>query len=248
MPAENIGTIDLLADTEPFDDARLPISAKVDERWRGRAITGVALLKLVGSALVLTGEDEPAASLLVAGRRAFYFRTDTAGGITECYVSLDGISWKQFKVRQSLPEDDYCVWSVDTSLWSFDGYVWIFQEDELEPFEWSSEDDISVLRGGNAVVVTVDWEQGSSQISDFSIDDITIQFYADSAKSTEITDLDDAFRIGDETLAEIVTLENFVDGGDGTGSVDVRVDPSGITAQELDLVRQIYFDLAVTQP
>ena len=248
MPAQNIGTIDLLAESESFDDARLPISAEVDDRWRGRAITGAALIELVGSALVLAGEAEPATSLLIAGRRAFYFRTDAAVGIVECYVSLDGISWKQFKARQSLPEGDYCVWSVGDCVWSLDGYVWAFVEDEPIAFDFSGERDVSVLRGGAAVVVAVDWEQGSPEISDFSIDDIRIQFYADSAKSIEITDLDNAFSIGDETLAEIVRLENFVDSGDGTGSVDVRVDPSGITAQELDMVRHIYFDLAVMQP
>ena len=95
MPAQNIGTIDLLADTEPFDDARLPISAEVDDRWRGRAITGAGLLKIASSALVITGEDAPAASLLTAGRVAFYFRTDTAGDVTEWHVSLDGESWNQ---------------------------------------------------------------------------------------------------------------------------------------------------------
>ena len=46
MPAQNIGVIDLLADTESFDEARLPISAEVDARWRGRAITGAGPAKI----------------------------------------------------------------------------------------------------------------------------------------------------------------------------------------------------------
>ena len=94
MPAQNIGVIDLLADTEPFDDARLPISAEVDGRWRGRAITGAGLLKLASSALLLMGEAAPVASLLTAGRRAFYFRTNADGDVFELYVSLDGEGWK----------------------------------------------------------------------------------------------------------------------------------------------------------
>ena len=96
MPAQNIGVIDLLADTESFDEARLPISAEVDARWRGRAITGAGLLKIASTALLLTGEDAPAASLLTAGRRAFYFRTEFANGdVTELHVSLDGEAWKE---------------------------------------------------------------------------------------------------------------------------------------------------------
>ena len=95
MPAQNIGTIDLLADTESFDEARLPVSAEVDARWRGRAITGAGLLKIASSALLLTGEDAPAASLLIEGRRAFYFRTDANGEVTDLYVSLDGEVWKE---------------------------------------------------------------------------------------------------------------------------------------------------------
>ena len=98
MPAQNIGTIDLLAESEPFDDARLPISAEVDDRWRGRAITGAGLLKIASSALVLTGEAAPAASLLMAGRRAFYFRTNSNGDVFELHVSLDGESWKAVDV------------------------------------------------------------------------------------------------------------------------------------------------------
>lgn len=94
MPAQNIGTIDLLAESESFDDARLPISAEVDARWRGRAITGAGLLKIASTALVLTGEDAPATSLLTAGRRAFYFRTNSDGDVFELHVSLDGESWK----------------------------------------------------------------------------------------------------------------------------------------------------------
>ena len=95
MPAQNIGTIDLLAESEPFDDARLPISAEVDDRWRGRAITGAGLLTRASSALILTGEDAPAVSLLTIGRVAFYFRTDVAGDVTEWHVSLDGEGWNR---------------------------------------------------------------------------------------------------------------------------------------------------------
>ena len=73
MPAQNIGTIDLLAESESFDEARLPISAEVDDRWRGRAITGAGLLKIASSALVLTGEDAPAACAFDGGAACVLF-------------------------------------------------------------------------------------------------------------------------------------------------------------------------------
>ena len=95
MPAENIGVIDLLADDESFEEARLPISPEVDDKWRGRAITGAGLLKFASTALVLTGTAEPTTSLLTAGRRALYFRKDSEGDIIELHVSLEGTAWKE---------------------------------------------------------------------------------------------------------------------------------------------------------
>ena len=94
MPAQNIGVMDLLSDSEAFEAARLPISAEVAGKWLGRAITGAALRELIGTALILSGEDAPAASLLTEGRRALYFRVES-DEVTEIHVSLDGETWKE---------------------------------------------------------------------------------------------------------------------------------------------------------
>ena len=66
--------------------------------------------------------------------------------------------------------------------------------------------------------------------------------------TTEITSGDAAYSIGDQTLAQIFTLANFVDNGDGTGSVDIQMDPSGITAAELTAMRTVYLQLEISQP
>ena len=95
MPAENIGEVELLDDSAAFNDARLPISPEEDDKWKGKAITGTALLKLVGTALVRTGEAAPTTGQLTAGRRALYFRTDTSGDVIGLHVSLDGLAWKE---------------------------------------------------------------------------------------------------------------------------------------------------------
>ena len=98
MPAENIGDIQLIRSSEPFDAARLPISAEVDDQWRGRAITGAMLLQLINADMVRTGTAEPSDSLLTSGRRALYFRVDTDGDVIELHVSFDGLSWKEVTI------------------------------------------------------------------------------------------------------------------------------------------------------
>lgn len=114
-------------------------------------------------------------------------------------------------------------------------------------FDFTGEMAFVVYRGESALVQTVEWVQGYPEIEDFAIDNIDLTFYTNIAATTEIVSTDDMYRIGDQTLAEIVTLENFIDTGD-TGSVDIRVDPSGITASELTMLRRIYMRLSVTQP
>ena len=115
-------------------------------------------------------------------------------------------------------------------------------------FMWMDEDDISVLRGGNVVTETVEWEQGDPGIGSFVIGDIDINYYSDSGGSTVIATSDAAYDIGDQTLADIITLVDFVDDSDGTGSVDVQVDPSGITNTELTALKNVYIRLSVSQP
>ena len=90
--------------------------------------------------------------------------------------------------------------------------------------------------------------KGKPEIEDFGLDDISLLFYADEARTDEIDSEDSRFSIGDEDLDEIITLEDFVDNDDGTGSVTVRIDPSDITASELMAEREVYVALRVSQP
>ena len=115
-------------------------------------------------------------------------------------------------------------------------------------FDWLNEGEIPAERGADAVCRTLEWNQGNPEIADFDIGDIEILFYSDSAGTTGIDADDDDYDIGDETLADIITITNFVDDGDGTGCVDIEVDPSGITESELSALRNIYVRLRVNQP
>ena len=115
-------------------------------------------------------------------------------------------------------------------------------------FMWSSEDDISVLRGGGTLTDTVEWEQGDPEIDSFVIGNISILFFSDSAGTTAISSGDTAFSIGDQDLDDIITLTSFVDNADDTGSVDVSVNPSGITDAELTTLLTVYIKLRVSQP
>ena len=117
-----------------------------------------------------------------------------------------------------------------------------------EDFTWMDEDDLTALRGGNIVTQTVDWMQGDPIVDSFVIGDIDINYYSDSGGSTVIATSDAAYDIGDQTLADIITLVDFVDDSDGTGSVDVQVDPSGITNTELTALKDVYIRLSVSQP
>ena len=115
-------------------------------------------------------------------------------------------------------------------------------------FDFTMERDFNVVRGHDAVTGIIGWKQGSPKIENFGVDDISLLFYADKARADEISSGDSRFSIGDETLAEIVTLEDFVDNSDGTGSVTVRIDPRDITASELMADRKVYVALRVSQP
>ena len=117
-----------------------------------------------------------------------------------------------------------------------------------ENFTWMDEDDLTALRGGNTVSQTINWMQGDPLIASFAVGNIDINYYSDSAGTTDIPTNDAAYDIGDQTLADIITLASFVDDADGTGSVDVQVDPSGITSAELTALKNVYIRLSVSQP
>ena len=70
----------------------------MDDKWRGRAITGAELLRLASTALILTGTAAPTNAILVSGRRAFYIRTDSDDDVIALHVSLDGASWKEVSI------------------------------------------------------------------------------------------------------------------------------------------------------
>ena len=114
------------------------------------------------------------------------------------------------------------------------------------PFEWSMEASFDIERGADSFVRTVGWRQGYPVIPDFSIDAIEILFYSDIGESDEIESTDSRYNIGDQTLAEIFTLENFVENG-SSGTVDIRVDVSGVTGAELNERRRYFLALQVAQ-
>ena len=75
-------------------EAVFPVLKTLNGNEQGKVTTEVIAAAL-SEYLILAGEDAPAASLLMAGRRAFYFRTDSNGDVTELHVSLDGLDWKE---------------------------------------------------------------------------------------------------------------------------------------------------------
>lgn len=115
-------------------------------------------------------------------------------------------------------------------------------------FDWMNEGDFAALRGGSTVTRTVDWAQGDPEISSFDINDISILYFSDSAGNNAINSADSDWNIGNQTIAQIITLTNFVDNSDSTGSVDVQVNPSGIDSSELTALRNVYIRLRVSQP
>ena len=119
---------------------------------------------------------------------------------------------------------------------------------QASDFVFTSVDDFTVIEGQNAVVDTVYWEQGHPLIENFSLESITIWFFRDASSSDRILMLDSDFVVSDEPLDEIVTLENFVDNGNGTGSFDARVNPSEIDVMDFMRDRDVFFEYIVNQP
>ena len=107
-----------------------------------------------------------------------------------------------------------------------------------EDFRYTLTDVLlRAIRGGSTVSLTVEWIQGVPIIPNISLTTFSLLFYnydsAGETLGTQIQPSDSNYNIGDQTLADIVTLTNFVDDGDGTGAFDINVDPSGITDVEL---------------
>ena len=120
------------------------------------------------------------------------------------------------------------------------------------PAEFTFEDDddeLSQVRGGIEVSDTITWDQGDPLIPNLdAAADFTLKFYEDSAGMTEIDTNHNEYDIGDQGLADIFTLGDFVDNADGTGSIDIMMDPSGITMAELAASRTVYLQLEISQP
>lgn len=112
-------------------------------------------------------------------------------------------------------------------------------------FMWSSEADIETIISGNSVTTTVDWEQGVPGVANFALNDISIQFFSGRGGTTSVLG---TTAVGDQTLADIITVENFTDNGNGTGTVDIKADPSGITTSELTSTTNYSIKLRVSQP
>ena len=135
--------------------------------------------------------------------------------------------------------DEPVTWYENTLSWD---------NNVREIFSWMNEADVVVDRDGTPIVVTLNWQQGQPRIPRFGLDDIIIVFYADKGRFNQIQSGDDGFVIGDQGLDEIISLQNFVDNEDGTGTLDLYVDPSGIDISELASQLKIYIRLVACQP
>ena len=114
-------------------------------------------------------------------------------------------------------------------------------------FMFSSEADLSVIRGGNAVTDVINWMQGIPALTGIAAASFSLIFYTDSTFGT-VLDTGADYSIGNQDLDEIVTLETFVDSGGGSGTIVISLDPSSITATELTADTNIYARLQVSQP
>lgn len=120
------------------------------------------------------------------------------------------------------------------------------------PFAFSNESDIVLIRGGEAGLTTVDWTQGGPPIENIQVSDFHIQFARDTAFENIISQTGNAqenpdYWVGDQNLGDIFSLENIVDTGD-TGTLDVSIDPSGISESEIGTRIVVYYRLYVDQP
>ena len=122
-------------------------------------------------------------------------------------------------------------------------------------FAFSGEQNLSQVAGGNLVSDVIEWDQGNPLIPSFGLADIGLRFFSDAARLNQIqapsdpTDTSTAWNIGDQTLDQIVFLDNFVDNLDNTGSVRINLNPVGVTAAEINNVaHMIYAGLYVSQP
>ena len=117
-----------------------------------------------------------------------------------------------------------------------------------EIFEWSDEDHLTVYAGHDGERDVIEWEHGDIPIEPFEISHIKIRFYRDADATDEILSTDEDYYIGDQSLDEIITLDNLVEHGDGSGAVELVLDSTGITMEELMGQRQIHIVLEVDDP
>jgi hypothetical protein len=96
---------------------------------------------------------------------------------------------------------------------------------------WSSEQDITVVRGNTASDELV-YTDGYPVITSPGLADVVVKFWADSVGGTEIDSAHANWAIGDQNLSEIITVTNLQD-TDAGFTVDLQVNTSGITQTEL---------------
>ena len=108
-------------------------------------------------------------------------------------------------------------------------------------------DTLSVVRGSGASTLRVAWTQGIPQVSPLNLASFAVAFYTDATFGTPLTTGTD-FSIGNQLLSAIVRMISFMDGGSGSGTVEIEVDPSGITVTELAASRDLYIRVQVDQP
>ena len=115
-------------------------------------------------------------------------------------------------------------------------------------FGFSGEMDFTLIRGSAIQRSTITWTQGDPEIANFALTDITKRYFSDQGLTTEISSTDTLYNIGNQTLDDITSLDNFTGSGTSTGTVRLSVDPTGITALELPNNRTVYIALEVNQP
>ena len=116
-------------------------------------------------------------------------------------------------------------------------------------FSWMNEGMLTQVRGGDAVTRTIQWSQGNPEVANFdAVNDITLKFWTDATLSTEITSSDSGWTHGDHNLGEIITLTNFVDDSDGTGSVDISLNTNILDDNDVTTELNIYASVEVSQP
>ena len=120
-------------------------------------------------------------------------------------------------------------------------------------FDWDGEGTLIGIRGGSIVTRRLTWTEGNPEQPDTfdAVADLTLRFF-ENGTTTEITSSSvSGWEYGDQNLSQIFYLSDFArDTTDDppTGSVNINLDPSGLTATELTAMLDVDIYVEVSQP